>query len=76
MIAHLLIAPIRRFINWLYGPSRDYEAEIAAYTVEIEKAKRQKKKHSHLVEQREAIRSEQLAEELGRDLSRTDFARF
>lgn len=75
MFIHFLASPIRRFINWLNGPARDYEAEIAAKTAEIEKAKRQKKKHSHLVDQREAIRAEMLASELGRDLSHYDFAR-
>lgn len=71
----LIASAFRRFINWLNGPSRDYEAEIAAKTAQIDKAKRQKKKHSHLVEQREAIRNEQLADELERKLAVTDFAR-
>ncbi len=75
MIISYIASSIRHLINWFNSPSRDYEGEIADLTVQIDKAKRQKKKHSHLVEQREAIRTEQLAEELDRKLASVDFAR-
>ena len=73
MIIAYIIKAIRSFFSPV--PPRDYEAEIAIATEKMNKAKRQKKKHSHYARHIERIRSEQLAEELGLDLARTDFSR-